>query len=139
MKSTYYKDRSKAVQWLRDRASKADWWTWVVLTQDNPDPENPKIDGVTARRIFEDLERQGLLEPAAIKLESNQTIGAYRLALSDEGKWNALAKPPGFIRKSTGWLWSRLNDPFPIAIVTGVFALLGAFIGGLAAAWYTKQ
>jgi hypothetical protein len=134
----YYKDRAAAAKWLLERANRADWWTWVVLTTHNPDSENPKLDDVTARRVFEDLERQGLIEPTTAILSSNQVVGAYRLNMSDREKWRALTEIPGWCRIAASWVWSRLNDPFPVAMVSGGFALVGAFVGAVAAQFITK-
>lgn len=134
----YYNDRATAVKWLLERADRADWWSWAVLTKHNPDAENPDLDDVTARRVFEDLERQGLIESTTATVSSNQAVGVYRLNLSDQEKWTAISKVPGWCRMTANWVWSRLNDPFPVAMVSGVFALIGAFVGAVAAQFIAK-
>jgi hypothetical protein len=140
MNTTYYKERATAARWLKERATKADLWTWVVLTKHNPDPQNPGLDDVTARRVFEDLERQGLLEPIPQKLAGSElVVGAYRLNLTDQEKWGLAAKPPGKCRVAVDWVWKRLNEPMFVAIVSGVFSLIGAFIGAVIAVWVSTK
>ena len=121
--------RSRGAKWLKEHAGGADWWLWPVLTKHNPN-ENPGIEDVLACRIFEDLERQHLLE-VNLGPSGNGPPGTYRLNLSEQNKWDAVIKTPGRGRLFMAWIWARLNDPFSVAIVTSVLAFIGALLGAI--------
>lgn len=67
---SYRRDRAKALDWLAANESKnhADvhWWKPEVLTDRNPADNGLRLDLTTARAIFDDLERSGILIPAIV-------------------------------------------------------------------------
>lgn len=101
----YNEQRAMAAKWLFDRTTKVQYFTWLVLTSQNSDPESLNLEDNIAYHIFTDFVSRGLLIPTRMSI-GNSVFAAYVPNLGKQKEWRKAMESPTFFRM---WLLPRFK------------------------------
>ncbi len=117
----------EAATWIWDRKDKADWWTYLVLTPENPDPENLGILRNQALQIFTILEERRLILPST-EIINNRLYPVFKLNFNTNKEWQDLTSKKGiwklhilpFLKWSFKKSWLFIIWVISLAIASGL-------------------
>ena len=117
----------ESAAWIWSKKDGPDWWTPLVLTDENPDPSNPHLGRGRAFQVFTVLEERRLILPISVKDQSGHSFPAYKINFNKQSEWEQLIKKHTFwslyFVPAIFWIWRR----FWLLIVAAIALMITSF------------
>jgi hypothetical protein len=102
----------ESAAWMWSKKDEPDWWTYLVLTAENPDASNPNLTRGRAFQVFTVLEERRLIVPITVHDSNGRAFPAYKINFNKEKEWNQLIAKNSFwslyFIPGVLWLWRKL-------------------------------
>jgi hypothetical protein len=76
----------ESAKWLHDNRKRADWWTPIVLTSDNPDRTTIGLNIDEAYKVFVELRKRRLIKHVLTDF-AGAKISAFEMVPNKEDEW----------------------------------------------------
>jgi hypothetical protein len=100
----------ESAKWLYENRTKADWWTPIVLTSDNPDRTTVGLNIDEAYKVFVELRKRRLIKHV-LTVVAGAKISAFEMVIGKEEDWLELINKKNawelYIWPGAKWLFSQ--------------------------------